>query len=49
MDKLSLICDQCGSVDIELIDENEVEELGNQKRVYNYTEGLKEFIKYISL
>ena len=35
-------------ITIELIDENEVEELGNQKRVYNYTEGLKEFIKYIN-
>ena len=35
-------------ITIELIDENEVEELGNQKKVYNYTEGLKEFIKYIN-
>ncbi len=35
-------------ITIELIDENEVEELGNQKRVYNYSEGLKEFIKYIN-
>ena len=35
-------------ITIELIDENEVEELGNQKRLYNYTEGLKEFIRFIN-
>jgi len=35
-------------ITIELINENEIEELGNQKRVYNYTEGLKEFIKFIN-
>jgi len=33
---------------IELIDENQVEELGDQVRVYNYTEGLKEFIRFIN-
>ncbi|MGN0961431.1 MAG: type IIA DNA topoisomerase subunit B, partial [Christensenellales bacterium] len=35
-------------ITIELINENEVEELGNQKRVYNYSEGLVEFIKFIN-
>ena len=35
-------------ITIELINENEVEELGNQKRVYNYTEGVKQFIKFIN-
>ncbi|MBQ7351595.1 MAG: DNA gyrase subunit B [Clostridia bacterium] len=35
-------------ITIELINENEIEELGNQRRVYNYTEGLKEFIKFIN-
>ena len=35
-------------ITIDLIDENEVEELGNQKRSYNYTEGLKEFIRFIN-
>ena len=35
-------------ITIELINENEVEELGNQKRVYNYSEGLKEFIRFIN-
>ncbi len=35
-------------ITIELIDENQVEELGDQKRVYNYTNGLKEFISYIN-
>ena len=33
---------------IELIDENQVEEMGDQVRVYNYTEGLKQFIKFIN-
>ena len=35
-------------ITIELIDENQVEELGDKKRVYNYTNGLQEFIKYIN-
>ena len=35
-------------ITIELINENEPEELGNQRRVYNYSEGLKEFIKFIN-
>ena len=33
---------------IELVDEREVEELGEQTKVYNYTEGLKEFIKFLN-
>lgn len=35
-------------ITIELVNENEVEELHNQRRVYNYTEGLVEFIKYMN-
>jgi len=35
-------------ITIELIDENQVEEMGDQVRVYNYTHGLKEFIGYIN-
>lgn len=35
-------------ITIELIDENQVEELGDSVRVYNYSEGLKEFIRYIN-
>ena len=35
-------------ITIELIDENQPEELGDQKRVYNYTNGLKEFIGFIN-
>ncbi len=35
-------------ITIELIDENQVEELGDRVRVYNYTNGLKEFIKFLN-
>ena len=35
-------------ITIELIDENQPEELSDQKRVYNYTNGLKEFIGFIN-
>lgn len=35
-------------ITIELINENEVEEMGNQRRVYNYSDGLVEFIKYMN-
>jgi len=35
-------------ITIELIDENQPEELGDRVRVYNYTYGLKEFIKFIN-
>ena len=35
-------------ITIELIDENQVEEMGDRVRVYNYTNGLKEFIAYLN-
>ena len=35
-------------ITIELIDENQVEEMGDMVRVYNYTNGLKEFIKFLN-
>ena len=35
-------------ITIELVDENQVEELGDRVRVYNYAYGLKEFIKFIN-
>ena len=35
-------------ITIELIDENQVEELGDRVRVYNYTNGLKEFINFLN-
>lgn len=35
-------------ITIELIDENQVEELGDRVRVYNYANGLKEFIRFIN-
>lgn len=35
-------------ITIELINENEVEEMGNQRRVYNYSDGLVEFIKFMN-
>jgi DNA gyrase subunit B len=35
-------------ITIELIDENQVEEMGDRVRVYNYTEGVKQFIHFIN-
>lgn len=35
-------------ITIELIDENQIEELGDRKRVYKYTNGLKEFINFLN-
>lgn len=35
-------------ITIELIDENQVEEMGDRVRVYNYANGIKEFIKFIN-
>ncbi len=35
-------------ITIELIDENQPEEMGDQTRVYKYTHGLKEFISYLN-